>query len=284
MDIWNNLETSEFIDLKTTLFSGQIFNFIETDKNEFTGTLYFFIVVFKQTEKSIKYKILKTKIDNQILIKNCINKFFTLHLNYLENFYGLKPYGLRLVTNNLIQTIFSFICSSNNNIKRISKMIHFLYSKGEFACKFKNFNFFYFPNCEILSKINNELVENKFGYRSKFISKTAHLLFHDEKYADILNYDYLNSNLNVKYKIHDLLLNLPGVGPKVRDCICLMSLGLYEIVPIDTHILKYSRNLFNLSSTKFTLKIYKNIQRLFIEKYGKYAGIYQLFIFKNSLK
>lgn len=32
------------------------------------------------------------------------------------------------------------------------------------------------------------------------------------------------------------LCSLPGVGPKVADCVCLMSLDKHDAIPIDTHI------------------------------------------------
>ena len=34
----------------------------------------------------------------------------------------------------------------------------------------------------------------------------------------------------------NFLLQLTGVGPKVADCICLMSLDKHDVVPIDTHV------------------------------------------------
>lgn len=48
--------------------------------------------------------------------------------------------------------------------------------------------------------------------------------------------DWLEGLRNVEYKdAHEALLGLQGVGPKVADCVCLMSLDKAEAVPVDTH-------------------------------------------------
>ncbi|KAK6090579.1 hypothetical protein P3W45_000302 [Vairimorpha bombi] len=295
---WILLENDEYINLKETLFSGQVFNFYETDENEYTGSIYFFIISLLQKDKNVYYKILSTKIINQNLIDKYIRRFFTLQINYKTNIPVLNPTGLRLINNSLIATLFSFICSANNNVKRITKMVKFLYTQGEFACKYKNIDFFHFPSLDKLNNIENILKIEGFGYRSKYICKTANLLLNSDTFIEIRKFDDLvqeeiikcgyNEGLDLSSKINfnslkKNLVKLSGIGPKVRDCICLMGLGLFEVVPIDTHIFKHSKLLFDLKENRLTSKIYKDIQDKFVQKFGKYAGIHQLYIFKDYL-
>ena len=42
-------------------------------------------------------------------------------------------------------------------------------------------------------------------------------------------------------EVKEALLELAGVGPKVADCIALMSLDKLESVPVDTHVWQVSR-------------------------------------------
>lgn len=43
------------------------------------------------------------------------------------------------------------------------------------------------------------------------------------------------------------LVKIPGVGKKVADCVCLMSLGKLDAIPVDTHVLQIARNVYGFS-------------------------------------
>lgn len=147
----------------------------------------------------------------------------------------------------------SFICSSNNNIARISQMVEKLCTNyGDLVATIGSRSYHDFPAPEALTGKNVEarLRELGFGYRAKYIYQTAVMVSEKEK-------GWLDSLRNPEspafgtapspggemrpegregYRdAHEKLLELQGVGPKVADCVCLMGLGWGEAVPVDTH-------------------------------------------------
>lgn len=69
-----------------------------------------------------------------------------------------------------------------------------------------------------------------FGYRAKYIHQTARMIVNDHPVG------WLRGLRDIEYRdAHEALLQLQGVGPKVADCVCLMSLDKAEAVPVDTH-------------------------------------------------
>ena len=58
------------------------------------------------------------------------------------------------------------------------------------------------------------------------------------------------------------LCKLPGVGAKVADCVCLLSLDKSEAIPVDTHVWQITSKHYLPSLTKtksLTDKVYKEI-------------------------
>jgi N-glycosylase/DNA lyase len=134
-----------------------------------------------------------------------------------------------------------FICSSNNNIPRITKMVqglcnHFsppLVSLPHPIYPDKSLPYHPFPSPSVLSHPSTSatLRSLRFGYRADFIQKTAKILV-DEHGSDISSDDPTEhsekwlkslrstSTTEARYE----LLKLTGVGRKVADCVLLMSL------------------------------------------------------------
>lgn len=86
------------------------------------------------------------------------------------------------------------------------------------------------PAALIGSGIEQTLRGLGFGYRAKYISQTAQIVVNERPAG------WLDGLRKVEYReAHESLLALSGVGPKVADCVCLMSLDKTEAVPVDTH-------------------------------------------------
>ena len=82
------------------------------------------------------------------------------------------------------------------------------------------------------------------------------------------------------------LLALPGVGPKVADCISLFSLDHLEVVPVDTHVWKMANKYMPALSTKGaspTPKLHSEINAFFIEKFGDKAGWAHTILFSVAI-
>ncbi|AFM98776.1 8-oxoguanine DNA glycosylase [Encephalitozoon hellem ATCC 50504] len=273
---WVPLYTKEVIDLEKSLFSGQVFSFRQTDKKEYTGVLGTCLVSFLQDGDRVLYKVLdgdKTQEEVEAEISN----FFTLDVELCPLLlrWKLDPsnllVGLRALRYSLVPTIFSFICSSNNNISRITRMVGFLYSKGEFITRYKGVDFYYFPSVEKLVDIEDELRSNGFGYRSSYICNAARYLLGNRL-------DYQRTS-----EIREMMVSIKGIGYKIADCILLIGAGDLSVVPIDTHIFNHSRKVFGINEKRLSRKMYGTIQELYRRRFGEYAGIAQLYIFKGMV-
>ncbi|KAK9869124.1 hypothetical protein WA026_002881 [Henosepilachna vigintioctopunctata] len=222
----------------------------------------------------------KNEVFNDMLID-----YFQLNLNlkdYYKRWSEADPifakaakqfYGIRILKQEVTENIFSFICSSNNNISRITSMVNKLATfYGEKICELDGETYYSFPDVEVLARgdVEAKLRANGFGYRSKYINESAKFIMQNggnRWFDDLKKCDYIDAKT--------CLMKLNGVGAKVADCICLMSLGHLEALPVDTHVYQIASKFYmpQLSTRKtVTDKIYNDIGNHFRELYGPLAG------------
>lgn len=274
-DGWIALLTEERIDLEKTLFSGQVFSFRRTDAGEYTGAVGECVVSLLQDGDRVLYKKLWGAQD-QDEVRECVSRLLgaEIRLEPLLRRWGVDAdgslVGLRPVRYDVIPTIFSFISSSNNNISRITKMVGFLYSKGEHVMRYKGVDFHMFPGLERLVGIEKELRANGFGYRSEYVCGAARRLMECGGQVDAAG-------------AREMLLSIKGVGDKIADCILLIGMGDLSVVPVDTHIFGHSRRSLGISARSLSKETYRRIQGVYRERFGEYAGIAQLYVFKRMV-
>uniref|UniRef100_A0A2C9K4U0 N-glycosylase/DNA lyase n=1 Tax=Biomphalaria glabrata TaxID=6526 RepID=A0A2C9K4U0_BIOGL len=194
-------------------------------------------------------------------------------------------YGIRILRQDPVENLFSFVCSSNNNISRISSMVENLCTNyGEFITRLDETDYFTFPSISALCKENIEthLRQLGFGYRAKFIARIARDITENK------SENWLRSLRDRPYsEAKSELLNLYGVGAKVADCVCLMSLDKTEAVPVDTHVWQITMKhyLTKLQSAKsLTDKLYNEIGDFYRSLWGPYAGWAHSVLFTADLR
>lgn len=194
--------------------------------------------------------------------------------------------GIRMLRQDPWETVVLFICSSNNNVKRISKMCDSLCLEfGEYIAEYEGVPYYSFPLPAVLAEPDVELRlrELGFGYRARYIQQTARY-FTESEYPDI-TLDALAGLRDVSYDdAHEFLLQLSGVGPKVADCICLMALDKHDVVPVDTHVLQIAVRDYKYRGPKTMNKNSYHLVRQHLQKlFGEYAGWAQLVMFAADL-
>ncbi|KAM7349387.1 8-oxoguanine DNA glycosylase isoform 2-T3 [Cochliomyia hominivorax] len=284
------------LNLDLTLLGGQSFRWEKREDDnecEWHGVAYESYWILKQDDNYLYYKVHTSKSSNTPKIRNddyynkLLHRYLRLdfdlitqvklwrkshsHFDQLAN----QMKAVRVLDQEPLENILSFICSQNNNIKRISTMIQWLcINYGEKIGNFESNDVYSFPTLEAFAKKQNDLESRlraaKFGYRAKFIAQSITQI---NEFGGINWFKHLRS---LGYQeARQELVKLQGIGYKVADCICLMSLGHLESVPIDTHIFKIAQSIYmpHLSGFKaVTPKIYDEIAEHFREVYGPYAG------------
>jgi N-glycosylase/DNA lyase len=182
--------------------------------------------------------------------------------------------GLRtLRCSSSVETLFSFLCTPNNNMVRIVRMVNAL---GEYGDRSTGA----FPSIHQLAYVSEaELREKGFGYRARSITYVARQLM--ERPAD-----WLDSLRKAPYEeAHRSLCELHGVGKKVADCVCLFGLWHGEAVPLDVHLWHAACELYfpQWVGTKITDSKYRAASDAFRDRFGKLAGWAQQYLFYHGL-
>ncbi|XP_063283603.1 N-glycosylase/DNA lyase [Pelobates fuscus] len=194
--------------------------------------------------------------------------------------------GIRVLRQDPTECLFSFICTSNNHISRITGMIDRVCSSlGRHLGQLDSEIYCAFPTLQALAGNDTEakLRDLGFGYRAKFVSESAQTIL--SKYGP----DWLERLRILPYEeAKSALCTLPGVGAKVADCVCLMALDKPEAVPVDTHVWQIAKRDYlpqlGQGNKSLTDRVYREIGDYFRRLWGSHAGWAQSVLFCSDLK
>lgn len=229
--------------------------------------------------------VYRLKSERQANLNNWLYRYFDLERDYSEIKKNLSREdsvmrdainscpGMRIVKQDMWETMVSFIISQNNNIPRIKKSIHEL-------CKAYGRHieddFHEVPLPEVLAELTVEDLEDiKLGYRAEYLIETA------KRYVRLGLSDSFEPVDDMKklaekegMDILDFLMTFKGVGMKVANCIALYGMNIVDACPIDTWMKKAMHELYGFREDDIEgMKYY--IKRHF----SPHAGMAQQYLF-----
>ncbi len=275
------LENVTSFEPKHIFECGQCFRWNENDNGSYTGIVGNNVINVEKVDNNIIFKSFGA--DN---LEKLVINYFDLNRNYeeIKNKLSLVDEylansikygsGIRILNQDLWETIISFIISANNNIPRIKTIINRMSKKYGNKIVWKDREYYTFPTIESLSKASvDDLRGLGLGFRDVRIYETTKKILNKE-----VDLSKLHEEKDTK-KVRDTLLTLSGVGPKVADCILLFStLKRFDVFPIDVWVRRVMNDLYikNADETKVNKK---EIEKLAKEKYGNLEGIAQQYLF-----
>jgi N-glycosylase/DNA lyase len=183
--------------------------------------------------------------------------------------------GIRVLNQNKWETLLSFIISQNNNIPSIQSCIESLCREhGRKIGILKGEPLYAFPSVDRLSVTRvADLDICRLGYRAKYIAETSRRVALDEGKT-------LEDGENIPTdELEQYLLSLPGVGPKVANCVMLFSMKKSEVFPIDVWMRRVMAGIYGMSERNLS-----GMQDYARRNFGKYGGIAQQYLFNYIRK
>lgn len=211
---------------------------IEQDKNILICNIYTNnknsenIENIKKIEQDLRHYLdLETDYDN-IFKKLKQNPKFKQAVEYGK--------GIRILNQELLEMIISYIISANNNINNIKRSVNIISQKCgekiEFEYNGEKYTKYLFPSLEKLKKLTIEdMKDAKTGFRANRLIDTI----------SKLNLEYLEKLKTLTdQELLEELTKFNGIGPKVANCIMLFGMHRIESFPIDVWVRRVMSEIF----------------------------------------
>ena len=263
-------------DLAATLASGQAFRW-RTHRNAWVGV--------------IGHHWVRLESVNDVLIAHTAAPVTDCHwlAHYLQIELDLSPvlasfpqdeamrsaieacHGLRLLRQDPWECLASFILSSTKQIVQIQQIISLLCERfGEpIPVIADHAPTHSFPSPERLASVTEaDLRACKMGFRAPYLRAAARIIAAREL-------DLAALHQMTAAAAHDELLKLPGVGPKIADCVLLFAYGFQTAFPVDVWVMKALRELYFPRRRPNKARLQKFTKTYF----GVHAGYAQQYLF-----
>lgn len=170
-----------------------------------------------------------------------------------------RGFGIRILKQDFVEALISFIISQNNNIPRIKKNVNDISRRfgDSFVCDGETYYSFPTPEA-LLDAGETGLGECRLGFRTKYILDAAGRLVSGE----INEKELLSLSTD---DAREKLKTIKGVGDKVAACTLLYGMGRLECVPVDVWMKKVFSRYFSDTPNL-----------------GEWGGVAQQYLFYNE--
>jgi N-glycosylase/DNA lyase len=272
-------------DLEKTLNSGQVFHWQKAG-NGFVGTIGDRALYLEQRGEFLKVRFGEPPKPTRgpRVLPGIVTRHFALDhlLGAICDSFPKDPAmnaardfcrGLRIIRQPKWECLATFICSSMKQVAHICQISLALRKRFGEQRRIDSHRVYSFPSARRLAQASEkELLECKLGYRAKNLRATARLVSSGQAHLDA--WSALSDA-----ELRKQLCALPGVGPKIANCVMLFAYERLRAFPIDVWIERVLRQHYFPRRRKTTA------QRLheFCETYfGEHGGYAQQYLFHHA--
>lgn len=274
-------------DLEKTLNSGQVFHWIQVDDG-FCGLIGDLPVHVRQEGAVLLAKVTSAAgrcgEKHRRAADATVRRYFALD-HQLTDICGSFPddrvmnaaaeycRGLRIIRQPKWECLATFICSSMKQIAHIRQISHALRKRFGEAHQIGGHFLHMFPSAaRVAQSSETELQKCGLGYRAKNLLATAQLVSGGEANPEAwarLPDSELGANLCA----------LPGVGPKVANCVMLFAYERLRAFPIDVWIERVLREQYFAGKRKPTTA---KLRAFSADYFGEHGGYAQQYLFHHA--
>src|SRR6266481_8796079 len=273
-------------DLAITLDSGQVFHWEKVGKG-FVGTIGDLPTYVEQCADILK--VAAGKLDGlkpssfpgskESVIGRRVAHYFALDHPLAEicasfpddpamNAARLFCHGLRIIRQPKWECLATFICSSMKQVVHIRQISLALRRRFGEQRRIGNQLVYTFASPRRLAQApEKELLDCKLGYRAKNLRATARLVSSGQ--ADLEAWSALSDA-----ELRKQLCALPGVGPKIANCVMLFAYERLRAFPIDVWIERVLRQHYFSRRKKMTAQRLRQFSETYFGEHGGYAQQY----------
>jgi len=279
-------------DLEKTLDSGQVFHW-QKDGHGFAGAIGELAVYVEQRASTLRLLMeggapatssgrSAKRLSSQKLApsgQDLVARYFALDHPLAEicDSFPKDPvmnaargfcHGLRIIRQPKWECLATFICSSMKQVAHIRQISLALRKRFGDQRRIDDQLVYTFPSARRLEQASEkELRDCKLGYRAKNLRATARLVSSGQ--ADLEAWSALSDS-----ELRRQFCALPGVGPKIANCVMLFAYERLRAFPIDVWIERVLRQHYFSRRRKMTAQRLQQFSEAYFGEHGGYAQQY----------